>query len=88
MSIEITYRCDECKRPRGQANHWWVAFVRRGKGKPHEFAFRAMQTVESPGKDGSSKKFLCGEECLSKAQKRFINSLAPRPEQQQEALTQ
>jgi hypothetical protein len=69
MSQEITYRCDVCKKPKGEANHWFLA--RRNASGNLTFGVWSLGDARE-----ENTIHLCGEQCVQKKVSEFCNEKA------------
>lgn len=66
-----TYRCDECDKVKGEANHWWVV------GPPFTRKTKTALSISSWGQVALACKgivHLCGQACVLKVVDRFLST--------------
>ena len=65
--IDQVYRCDVCNTPRGETNHWLIAFY----ASTHFYVYPwSDKQAEDP-----AAKHLCGSDCAHKVLGRYLESL-------------
>lgn len=77
MSRDEAFRCDVCKKVKGEANHWFLAVVViAGDGI---FGTPGMLAIGPWTKDGALYPLmthLCGEQCAQKKLSEFLSRRA------------
>ena len=79
MVWDVTFTCDICGKPKGEANHWWMAavgpvpcFEENGGTDPRDGRFTLMRWS---GADSQNPNMyhLCGQGCALQAMERYMN---------------
>lgn len=70
MSLHTVRKCDECRAPRGETNHWWAALG--GAKRPQFLTARAADGVKT-GPRGFRLDF-CSHKCVTSAFNRWLDT--------------
>ncbi len=72
MVWDVTFSCDICGKPKGEANHWWMALLppdEKTTATPERFLLMRWSRSES---QGQGMYHLCGQGCALQAVERFM----------------
>ena len=79
MVWDVTFTCDICGKPKGEANHWWMAavgavpcFEDNGGTDPRDPRITLMRWSMADSQN-PNMYHLCGQGCALQAVERYMN---------------
>jgi len=73
MPRTITYTCNECKKTKGETNHWWL-IIKNTKSLPSgtKTVSLVIRPFEEIQREQEDIEYLCGAVCVHKVVSKYL----------------